>query len=163
MQPTQKAESMGYNTVREAIDALRLTPELLAILVRNLTPEQARWQPAEGEWSVLEVVCHLRDVEDVSSTRFRAIRDQDNPVVVGADALQLARDNNYLADDLQKALAEFTEKRAATVAELSALTPEQWERTGRHASLGSLSILNNTLHAVWHDANHLAQIARLLP
>src|SRR5688572_12575636 len=108
---------MGYDTFGETIDALRLTPELLAIAVRNLTPEQVRWQPAEGEWSVLEVICHLRDIEEVSSNRFRAIRDNDDAVVAGADALKLAREGNYIADDPQKALAAFTEKRAAHVAE----------------------------------------------
>jgi hypothetical protein len=154
---------MGYDTHGETIDALRLTPELLAIAVRHLTPEQARWQPAAGEWSVVEVICHLRDIEEVSANRFRAIRDHDDAVVAGADALKLAREGNYTAADLQQALAAFTEKRAAHVAELKALTPEQWERTGRHLTNGPISILNNTLHAAWHDTNHLAQIARLLP
>lgn len=71
---------MGYDIHREVIDSLRLTPELLAIAVRNLTPEQARWQPAAGRWSVLEVICHLRDVEEVSSDRFRSLRDVDDAV-----------------------------------------------------------------------------------
>ena len=154
---------MAYDTFGETIHALRLTPELLAVAVKNLTPEQAKKQPAEGEWSVLEVVCHLRDVEEVSYGRFRAIRDSDNPVVYGADANALAIQNNYRADDLHKALAAFSEKRATLVAELAALSPEQWLREGRHVSNGPLSILNNSLHAAWHDVNHLGQIARQLP
>ena len=154
---------MGFNTLNETADAMRLAPEILSHTVQNLTPEQLRKQPAPGEWSILEVICHLRDIEEVSLNRFRAIRDTDDAAVKGADANELARIGNYLADDPARALAAFTEKRLTHVAELKALTPEQWERTGRHATLGSLSILNNALHATWHDTNHLGQIARLLP
>jgi len=154
---------MGYDTLGETVNALRLTPELLAIVVHKLTAEEVRRQPAEGEWSVLEVICHLRDIEEVSLGRFRAIRDSDDAVVAGADANALARAGNYLADDPVRALAAFSEKRTAHVAELRALQPEQWERTGRHVSNGPISILNNSVHATWHDTNHLAQIARLLP
>jgi hypothetical protein len=154
---------MGFNTLSETVDAMRLTPEILSCTIRNLTPEQVRKQPAAGEWSILEVICHLRDIEEISLNRFRAIRDTDDAVVKGGDANELARLGNYLADDPARALAAFSEKRMAHFAELKALTPEQWERTGRHASLGPLSILNNSLHAAWHDTNHLAQIARLLP
>jgi hypothetical protein len=112
---------------------------------------------------VLEVVCHLRDVEEVSAGRFRKLRDEENATVAGADALALARERHYLGDDLQRALAKFTELRAAHVAELSALTSDQWKRTGTHVSNGQITIFNNTVHAAWHDTNHLAQIARLLP
>jgi hypothetical protein len=154
---------MGFDTTGETIDALRLAPEYLANMVRDLTPEQVRKQPAPGEWSILEVICHLRDIEDVAANRFRAIRDQDDAVVAGADADALAREGNYIAADLQQALAAFTEKRAAHVAELHALQPEQWQRMGRHVKNGPISILNNTLHSAWHDTNHLAQIVRLLP
>jgi hypothetical protein len=154
---------MGFDTTGEAIDALRLMPELLAITVRHLTPEQVRKQPAKEEWSILEVVCHLRDIEEVCYNRFVALRDVDDAVVKGANALALAEAGNYLADDLDRALAAFSEKRQKHLADLRALTPEQWERTGRHVTNGPISILNNTLHAAWHDTNHLAQIARLLP
>jgi uncharacterized damage-inducible protein DinB len=156
-------KQMGFDTLGETMDAMRLTPELLANAVRSLTLEQVRKQPAEGEWSILEVICHLRDIEEVALNRFRAIRDQDDAVVTGADASALARAGNYIADDPARALAAFTEKRATHVAELKALQPDQWQRTGRHVTNGPLSILNNSLHATWHDTNHLAQIARLLP
>ena len=79
--------------------------------------------------------------------------------------LRLGRilETSLYADDLDRALAAFTEKRQKHLVDLRALTPEQWERTGRHVTNGPISILNNTLHAAWHDTNHLAQIARLLP
>ncbi len=154
---------MGYNTLSETIDALRLTPELLALAVRDLTPEQAKTPPAEGEWSVVEVICHLRDVEEIAYHRFRALRDVENATVAGADADAMARERNYIADDLHKALSAFTQTHALHVAELTALQPDQWQRTGTHQSNGPISILNHSLHSAWHDTNHLAQITRQLP
>jgi hypothetical protein len=48
------------------------------------------------------------------------------------------------------------------MAELAALAPHDWERTGRHAELGRITIASHTLHIVSHDLVHAAQLARQL-
>ena len=73
-----------------------------------------------------------------------------------------ARERSYAADDLRAALAAFLRFRAEHLAALEALRPEQWEREGRHSAHGPVTILNHTLHSAWHDAVHVAQIARQL-
>ena len=46
------------------------------------------WRPAEKEWNLVEVMCHLRDVElEVHQPRFRAILVNDNPFIAGVDAI----------------------------------------------------------------------------
>ena len=153
-----------YNTATEALESLRLTPEVLTKILHHITPAQARTKPDQrGGWSVIEVVSHLRDTEERVIARLRMLRDEARPVIAGFDQEALAREGKYGANDLHVTLAAFAALRATHVAELTALQPEQWERTGRHITNGAVSILNHTLHAVWHDTIHLAQIVRQLP
>ena len=152
-----------YDTARETIEALAATPDTLARLLRDVTDTQARAARGGDEgWSVVEVVCHLRDAEEIAIGRMQTLRDAADPVIGGFAQAALARDRNYAAADLPTALAAFAEQRAAHVADLRALRPEQWQRGGRHSAHGPVTILNHALHMLWHDTIHLAQIARQL-
>ncbi len=37
--------------------------ETIRALVEDMGDEEARWRPPSGGWSILEVICHLRDEE----------------------------------------------------------------------------------------------------
>lgn len=152
-----------YDTARETIEMLEVAPAVLARLLEGVT--QARAESARGGdegWSVVEVVCHLRDAEEIGFERMRVLRDAADPAIDGFDQLALARERGYASADLRATLAEFVAHRAQHVAALRALTPEQWQRAGLHRANGPLTLLNHALHMAWHDAVHLAQIARQL-
>jgi hypothetical protein len=152
-----------YDSYRELVEALRATPETLNGLLQGITPRQAREARGGDEgWSVIEVVCHMRDTEAFALKRMQTIRDEAQPVISGFDQEAWARDRNYAGAELAAALAEFRLWRDQHAAALAALSDEAWERTGQHAKLGTVSLSNHTLHLVWHDAIHLAQIARQL-
>jgi hypothetical protein len=152
-----------YDSYRELVEALQATPETLAGLLQGVTPNQAREARGGDEgWSVIEVVCHLRDTEAFALQRLQTMRDEAQPVIGGFDQEAWARERDYASAELAAALAEFQSWRARHTAALAALSTEQWERIGQHLKLGPVSISNHTLHLVWHDAIHLAQIARQL-
>ena len=113
-------------------------------------------------WSVVEVLCHLRDAEEIALERMRAIRDGDNPPIAAYDQDTLASERNYAGADLHETLEAYIGFREQHCAELQKLSPEDWERTGIHEEHGSMSILNHTTHMAAHDAIHAAQIARQL-
>ncbi len=130
---------------------------------RDVTQAQAaEARGGDENWSVVEVVCHLRDAEERGLERMRSIRDLPDPKIAGYDQARWAVERNYAATDLGDALSAFLKLRATHVMELAGLSPEQWERTGQHAELGTVTITSHTLHLVSHDAVHLAQIARQL-
>jgi hypothetical protein len=152
-----------YVTTENLVEALRATPHTLTALLRAVTPERARVVRGNaGDWSVLEVVCHLRDVEERALVRMRALRDQEYPRIRGYDPEALAKERRYAAEDLARAVAAFQGFRATHTAELAALRPDEWDRSGIHEEFGELSIHNHTLSLVWHDAIHAAQIGRQL-
>jgi hypothetical protein len=150
-----------YDLHRELIETLAATPETITGLLRGVDEAQARSAVGGDEnWSVIEVICHLRDAEEIGFGRMQAMRDQDKPIVAGWDQNALALEKKYAEADLAPTLAAFIDTRTQYVAALKALTPEQWERSGKHNETGDITILTHALHRAYHDAIHCAQIAR---
>src|SRR5438876_3776585 len=117
-----------YDIPKDLLDAFRSTPAVLEVLLAGYTQEQA--QAARGgdeNWSVVEVVCHLRDAEERALERMRLMRDQDNPFLEGYDQDVWAQERNYAGADLREVLARFLEFRAQHIAELEALSAKDWE------------------------------------
>ena len=152
-----------YDLSLDLMDALRATPDTLTGLLDGVGAEEARSARGGDEnWSVVEVICHLRDAEEFFIKRYQAMRDQDNPGIIGYDQAALAIERNYKNAGLGAALEGFKSFRQQTLTELSKLTPDQWQRTGQHNEMGQITILGQAIHHVSHDAIHCAQIARQL-
>lgn len=152
-----------YNTIQDLLNAFQATPDTLNGLLKNISQEQARTARGGDEnWSVVEVLCHLRDAEERNLERIRLMNTQDMPLIPAYDQEIWAKERNYAAAQLDEALAAFVKFRAASIAELSALTPDGWERAGQHSEIGKITITNYIIHLASHDAIHLAQIARQL-
>ncbi len=145
------------------VDALRAAPTLFEALLHGCTQEQAPRAPGRAEgWSAVEIICHLRDNEASALERMRLMRDVTDPAIAAYDQEQWARERNYAADNASQALAVFVRLRTSHIAELAALTPAEWERTGQHQERGRITIRSQTLRLVCHDAIHAAQLARQL-
>lgn len=152
-----------YNLQKDLLDAFKSTADTLRFLLNGVTQEQASAARGGDEnWSVVEVMCHLRDAEERALERMRAMRDEANPFLPGYDQEAWARERNYAAQDLQDALAAFIRLREEHVNDLSALSPQDWERPGTHEEQGGITIFAHTLHMVAHDSQHAAQLARQL-
>ncbi len=147
----------------ELIEALNATPETLKGLLSRVTVEQARSaKGGDEDWSVVEVICHLRDAEEITLGRVKTIRDQDCPKIAGYDQLALARERNYREDDPHAALEAFARFRKEHTTVLSGLSAEQWERVGEFEAFGPMTITAHIIHKLYHDTIHCAQIARQL-
>ena len=152
-----------YNLQKDLLDAFKATSDTLRFLLKDVTPEKASTARGGDEnWSVVEVICHLRDAEERALERFRAMRDSDNPFLAAYDQEAWASERNYAGQDLNDALEAFVRLRVEHIAELEALPKEAWERPGRHEEQGGITIFAHTLHMVAHDSQHAAQLARQL-
>lgn len=152
-----------YDATHDLLDALRATPEVLTTLLTGVTQEEALAARGGDEgWSVVEVLCHLRDAEEYALQRATSMRDQENPDIQPYDQEALAVTRNYAAEDLHAALFAFIRFRQQHLAVLQGLSPEGWERPGNHLEAGHITLFNHSLHMACHDAIHCAQIARQL-
>lgn len=152
-----------YDERADLLQAYRGTPETLRALLRGLPDEVVR-AGGEGEdaWSIVDVVCHLRDAEARVIERVRRMRDEDRPALDAFDPEELARVRRYRDQSLIQALDELSRLREEQIALLEALAPDDWQRSGVHPEAGEITIQQLVAHMAAHDAIHLAQIARCI-
>jgi len=133
-------------------------------LAAGLRPEAGARRPSAEEWSPVEIVCHLRDVDrEVNRPRLKRLLQRENPFLPPVDPDQWASQRNYRQEDITLALNEFTHIRKALLARLESLEPADWQRTARHALLGPTTLAELMAVICEHDVLHLAQLRRALP
>lgn len=121
-----------------------------------------QWRPSPEEWSITEVVCHLRDVErEVHQVRFRDIMAAENVFLPGVTADDWIEQRQYQMQDGRIALADFLAARRQTLVLLEGVDEEMWERRGQHAFFGPTSLHELLNLAVQHDQAHFDQLAAL--
>lgn len=162
------------------LDRLARTPDDLAGTIAGRSEEALGRRPAPAAWSPREIVCHLRDVEELFQVRFHTILGATEPeiFVLGAaadrlapwgvgpgvrhplDPEQWAEDRQYGRQDTGLALAALRRRRADVLALLSPLPPGAWERGGIHLGRGRLTLGDWVASLAAHDDNHLDQLRR---
>lgn len=109
----------------------------LRSLVKDIPPDQARWRPAEGGLSMLEIVGHLCDRETLE---FRprlelTLRDPERPWprVEPEDGID---ELNYNERDLVREAERFQRERLKSVQWLRGLGAANWTATHEEPKLG---------------------------
>lgn len=144
-----------------SIRLLASAPAKLNTLVAPLTEQQLRWRPSAGEWSMKEVLCHLRDHCRIYHERVRRVVGEDNPTLPNWDEQAAVREGRYQDDLTTAILPAYTEARLAMVDLLGSLPPEALLRPGTHAVDGPLTLEGLLASAINHDRDHLAQLRSL--
>ena len=122
---------------------------------------EAAWQrrPSSGEWSLTELICHLRDVEqEVNLPRLRSVVETDTPFVAGADTDPWATERDYQAQDGPQALRDFIAARREAAHYLRRQPNTIWTRTARHAIFGPTQLFEIVGWILDHDRIHLDQM-----
>jgi FMN phosphatase YigB (HAD superfamily) len=151
---------VDYSAPQALVTFLEATPAVLH--TQLLTTPRAGWtqRPQPGEWSLLEILCHLRDVDlEVNLPRVEAILAEENAFITGQSTDQWADERQYAQQDPDQALADFVAARAKLVNRLSGLEPADWERRARHTFLGPTSLRELAEIMVDHDRLHMQQAA----
>jgi hypothetical protein len=143
----------------EIIEGLKHGPNLVAAEIAGVSDAVLRYRPAEGEWSIKEVVGHLRNAAEVGHKRLYATATLTDPKMPLWDAVIGNRETNWQEADLGKLIAEMAEWRAKTVETL--VHAVDWTRLGQHAEIGRRSLKQWAEYVLAHDEEHLATIRAL--
>lgn len=141
--------------------AARKSQALLAMLLSGVdqTTGTTLRDGADG-WNCVEVLCHLRDFEEITLRRIRLMLAGEAPTLPLFDIAGLAQ--GYAGQDLATVLAERTALRAESTALLAELPADAWQHTGVHPTLGEMTVHEMGVKLAAHDVDHLEQIARIL-
>jgi uncharacterized damage-inducible protein DinB len=143
--------------------AVRKAPTIFNALLHDVDAARAlaATDGADG-WSVVEVICHLRDFEPIVAQRLDLFLTMPNPVYQTYDPKADEARRDYKAANLREEFAALVELRRQNVAKLTALTPEQWNIAGSNPDFGAITLIEMMAHVALHDSDHQEQIARCL-
>lgn len=137
---------------------------LIAGTLANLLSDEEATIYRDGGtgWTVLEVLCHLRDFEGLFLQRAQLTVEQDNPTLDFPDPDGLAVERQYNQQDVQAVIVQWREKREAFLAYLEDRSPDDWEQVAAHPKRGPFTLHDQLFLATWHDSVHLDQITKIM-
>lgn len=137
---------------------LRAVPAAFDTLFRAFTEEQINEKPEEGEWSVNEIVCHLRDVDrDVNIPRIKKILKESTPFIEGMDTHPWVKERNCNNQNSDNVLDDFIAQRMELIMLLEDVETNGWQRTAQHAIFGRTTLIELVQIMVEHDLVHVNQ------
>ena len=147
----------------QRLQRLTRTADELAAAIKGQSDAALSRRPDAKNWAAKEIVCHLRDTEEVFGARCEQMLAMDVEPKLGlSDPDRMADERQYLRNDAEEALAAFRRRRAETLETFGKLTASQWERGGLHPVGGRITIDDILSAMAWHDDNHLDQLTRAL-
>ncbi|RST48406.1 DinB family protein [Variovorax sp. MHTC-1] len=118
--------------------------------------------PSEA-FTALEQICHVRDIEiEGYHLRFQRTLTESKPLLASIDSEALAKSRSYATADPAAVFASFREARAKTLALITSLTDEEFDRTAEFEGYGPLSLRSLVHYLCSHDQQHLAGLQWLL-
>ena len=149
-------------TIAELIESLERTPHEVARIIAEMSAQALRIRPSPEEFSAIESICHLRDIEiEGYSIRIRRILAEDRPSLPDIDGARLAIERDYNNQEVSEAMASLTLARLQNVSVLRHLDEDQFLRTGDLEGLGRVTIGKLLLMMREHDDSHVEELQRI--
>jgi hypothetical protein len=145
----------------EQIERYEMAPSLVITALEGLNEAHMQQLPAEGEWSIHEIVIHLADSETMGYWRIRKTLAEEGSILPIYDEAAWAQKLSYHTQERTLALALFSSLRASTTALLRSLPARSWELTSTHPENGKITVYDLFNIYLDHSEIHLQQIERI--
>jgi hypothetical protein len=149
--------------IDDALAALSLMPDALERRLTGLGEAELQFKPGADSFSLLENVCHLRDIEvEGYSVRLRRLLREEHPRLPDLDGTALAHERRYNEQPLAPALAAFLAARRANLELLRDVRTADLDRRGQLETVGEITLRRLLELWVEHDGGHLKELDELL-
>ena len=146
----------------EAIERLGAMPAFLEAALEAASADELAFRPGEGEFSLTEQACHLRDLErEGYLARVRAILAEDTPSLADFDGTAVARERDYAAQNARAAARDFAAARRELAALLATLGPAELRRTARFDGR-AITLEQLVAMILEHDRGHREEIEAIV-
>ena len=153
---------MTEQEFQDVVRFLEETPESIRLLTAALAGRELRWKPAGDEFSALEQVCHLRDLErEGYAARINKLLTENQPSLPDIDGGRLARERDYNSQDFDAAWQAFALARAENVRVMKSLSPGELNRSGVLDGVGEITLEKLLLLMQEHDQSHQKELSEL--
>ncbi len=149
----------AYVTLDACIATLQTSPTPLEAILASVTGGAWILRPNMKEWSLIEIICHLRDVDrDINIPRFHDFINKDNPTITGIDSDSWADKRNYQQEDPFQAVRDFTATRIELLNLLDQLDEHDWQKPAWHTIFGKTNFSELMQITAEHDRLHIRQL-----
>ena len=151
-------------SLSKSIEILERTPDILIVMLQNITADWTSNNEGGESWSVYEIVGHLIHGEKTDWIPRMEIILSDKEEKKFELFDRFAQFEESKGKSLPQLLDEFKQLRANNIAQLLSkkITPKNLEEKGIHPAFGEITLAQ--LLSTWtvHDLNHIAQISRVM-
>lgn len=149
---------MKYETLYQE---LVNSTEMIRALIKDIDQEEAQVKPDAQSWSVLEVICHLYDVErEDFREHLDFILHRQNEEWHQIDPQGWVTDRKYNQQSLYEMVDQFFTEREKSLEWLTELSEADWETTYT-SEFGSMKAGDMFSCWVTHDNLHIRQLTEL--
>lgn len=152
-------------TIEQILALLAAAPSRIVTLSDGLTPAQLCIPPSPGEWSVNDVLAHLRSCADVWGGCIERILAAEMPTIKAINPTTWIKNTDYPELEFQPSFQAFAAQRTQLLTILESLPPEAWSRKAKVTGAGKPLIRSVYTYAeslVVHERPHLKQIQRIV-
>jgi hypothetical protein len=143
------------------IVALTQTPNQVT---KRISPQRDETRvnraPERGEWSVREIIAHLRDNEAIAFAKLNLMVTSEVPDFrhghLGTGAVYDPHDSVFIV------MSQFRRLRQSTLSLLKDLPRDAWRRSARDVDNRTITVRSIAEELLRHDREHLAQIDAVL-
>ena len=141
---------------------LKKTPMAIVRLIEGLTPGELAWKPGPASFSLLENVCHLRDIErEGYLVRLRRLREERRPHLADFDGDRLAVERRYNEQEIMPAWDAFVAARKIAMKAVADAGDDDLAREGTMDPVGHVTLGSMLRMMLGHDTGHLEQMREL--
>lgn len=115
-------------------------------------------------WTILEIVCHVRDYQEIFMERVQRMVAEDYPTLTPYDAVAreaLITQNQYAQQNMNAVYQDYVQTRHQFIELVTGLDESQLAQTGKNPLTTDIDPMVSIFHTIMHDVDHAEQIARV--
>src|SRR5438105_11795452 len=152
-------------TIDQVLTELTEHPKAIAALTAGLPRARLHRSSRRGEWSVNDVLAHLRSCSDVWGKYIATIIAKDRPTIRAVNPTTWIKSTNYPELEFAPSFRAFVRQRAQLLALLRTLPRAGWSRSATVTGGGRPRERTVLEYARWlanHERSHVKHMTRIV-